>query len=41
MKSMLFPIQIQTDFWMYEDIQFAIGGYVGPGNCPILLHYLS
>ena len=41
MKSLLFLVQIQTDFWLYEDIQFAVRGYVGPENCPILLPYPS
>ena len=39
MNLVLFQDQIEIDFWLPEDMQFAVGGYVGPGNCPILLPY--
>ena len=40
MNSVLFQDQIQIDFWLPEDMQFAVGGYVGPRNCPFLLPYI-
>ena len=39
MKLVLLQDQIQIDFWLPEDMQFVVGGYVGPRNCPIFLPY--